>query len=111
VGQTPQRDPGRIFVSRAGANAEHAPWIVEALEEDGYTCLVQGRNFTYGDNFVAAMNEALDTCGTVLAVLSPDYAASPYCMDEWNAGYRRHRSGEGLFLPVQHLLHTALHRP
>ena len=75
---------GPIFISRAGADNVFAIWLHDMLEGQGYTIILQDTDFK-SRNFIDAMHEALKTCSAVLAVYSPDYLESDYCMAEAQA--------------------------
>ncbi len=91
-----------FFISRAGADAEAAAWIAQTLEAAGFSCTIQQRDFTLGGHFPLAMEDAFENCRATIAVLSPDYTASPYCRDEWSVAYVFHRKqGGGRLLPVR----------
>ena len=91
-----------FFVSRAGADAETAAWIVRTLEGAGFSCSIQQRDFSLGAHFPLAIEEAFDRCRAVIAVLSPSYVASAYCRDEWSVAYAFHRKENGRrLLPVR----------
>lgn len=90
----------RIFISRAGADKAQAEWIARALEAAGYVCVTQDRDFDISESFPADMREAFESCDTMLALMSPDYWQSRFCMDEWDAAYARDRAGQGRLIPV-----------
>lgn len=91
-----------FFISRAGADADAAAWIAQTLEAAGYSCLIQQRDFQLGGHFPQAMEDAFENCRAMIAVLSGDYTASPYCRDEWSVAYAFHRKeGGGRLLPVR----------
>ena len=90
----------RIFISRSGADKDTAVWAANALEGSGYACIVQDRDFRIGASFPKNMREAFEQCDTTLALMSPDYWASPFCSDEWDAAYALDRSGLGKLIPV-----------
>jgi len=91
-----------FFISRAGADNGHASWIYSTVVEAGYTALLQDVDFGIGENFVAHMHRALQTCDRLIAVLSPDYFQSQYCQDEWQVFYLRdRREGGRRLIPVR----------
>ena len=90
----------RIFISRAGADAEASTWAADVLEASGFTCVYQERDFKIGESFVRNMREAFETCDTMLAIMSPDYWASAYCLDEWDAAYSFDRGKKGKLIPI-----------
>jgi tetratricopeptide (TPR) repeat protein len=90
----------RIFISRTGADAPAAQWIASTLTQQGYDCVIQDRDFQIGASFPGAMREAFESCDTVLAVMSPNYWKSRFCLDEWDVGYALDRGGQGRLIPV-----------
>ena len=90
----------RIFISRTGKDGDAATWAAGVLESHGYECVIQDRDFRIGERFPLNMLEAFENCATTLAIMSPDYWASPFCRDEWAAAYALDRSGEGRLIPV-----------
>ncbi|MEZ5972723.1 MAG: toll/interleukin-1 receptor domain-containing protein [Hyphomonadaceae bacterium] len=91
-----------FFISRAGADADAAAWIARTLEDAGYSCIIQQRDFQLGGHFPQAMEDAFENCRAMIAVLSGEYTASPYCRDEWSVAYAFHRKESGgRLLPVR----------
>ncbi|MCI4664566.1 MAG: toll/interleukin-1 receptor domain-containing protein [Neomegalonema sp.] len=75
----------RIFISRAGADAEFASKVAVALRAVGVETVLQDENFGH-QNFMDAMDEALrDSATRVLALISKEYLASDYCRIEAKA--------------------------
>lgn len=72
-----------FFVSRAGANKAVAREVADALRAAGYAVRYQDEDIPVGTNFVEAMHELLKHCRHLIVLLSPAYAASPYCQQEW----------------------------
>ncbi len=66
----------KIFISRAGPDAEASTWAKNVLEAHGFECVVQERDFKAGESFLRNMREAFEQCDTMLAIMSPDYWAS-----------------------------------
>ena len=73
---------GTLFISRAASDAPLASQIGRALEDAGYTVILQQWDFS-NRNFVEAMHSALRSDARVIALLSPDYLESDYCSAEW----------------------------
>lgn len=73
---------GTLFISRAASDGALASMIGRALEDAGYTVVLQQWDFT-NRNFVEAMHSALRSDARVIALLSPDYLESDYCSAEW----------------------------
>jgi hypothetical protein len=76
-----------FFVSYTGSDAPWAEWIGWALEEAGFSVLIQKWDFTAGSNFVLEMQRAAAGCKRTIAVLSPQYLKSLYGASEWAAAF------------------------
>src|ERR1022692_4186851 len=73
-----------FFISHAGADLAWAEWVDAQLRAAGYTCVLDSRDCHVGDNFVLAMNDALDRCDRVVALFSEAYFdRSRYTTQEW----------------------------
>ncbi len=74
-----------FFISRAGAKADKAfaIWLAQLIRAQGKTTLLQDEDFDH-ESFMAQMHDALEGGARVLAVLTPDYFASKYCIKEMN---------------------------
>lgn len=70
------------FISRRGSAAAVAQEVAEVLKEEGYTILVQDYDIPHGDNFIAAMHDALMRSRHLIVLLTKDYAASRFTMME-----------------------------
>jgi tetratricopeptide (TPR) repeat protein len=90
-----------FFISYAVENWVQAKWIQQQLEDHGYRTILAGRDFSAGNNFVLEMDNALKTSAAMIAVMSPEYLASPYTQAEWAAVFPRDPTGaRGLIIPV-----------
>src|SRR5204863_3856686 len=90
-----------FFISYAVENWKQAQWIQQQLEAHGYRTILAGRDFKAGNNFVLEMDHALKTATAMIAVISPNYLASPYAQAEWAAVFPRDPTGtQGLIIPV-----------
>jgi tetratricopeptide (TPR) repeat protein len=90
-----------FFISYAVENWKQAQWIHQRLETHGYSTILAGRDFFPGKNFVLAMDDALKMSTRMIAVISPEYLASPYTRAEWAAVFSHDPTGEkGLLIPV-----------
>lgn len=91
-----------FFVSYTSIDRAWAEWIAWALEEAGYSTIIQAWDFRPGTNFVHSMDEALTQADRLLVVLSPDYLTSRYTRPEWYVTFAKDSLGEeGLLLPVR----------
>lgn len=94
--------PRDFFITYSGTDERCATWIAAALEAAGYTAVIQAWDFRPGDNFIAAMDQALATCRHTLGVLSPAYLASVFTRAEWTAAFRLTLLGQPRgFIPVR----------
>ena len=73
------------FISRAGAKADKAfaNWLAHLIRAQGKTTLLQDEDFEH-ESFMAQMHDALEGGARVIAILSPDYLKSEYCIKETN---------------------------
>jgi len=91
-----------FFISYRGLDQPWAEWIAYQLEEANYSVVIQAWDFQPGSSFIHAMDKATREAQRTIAVLSPDYFASPYTTVEWQAAYHKDPTGEqGFLLPVR----------
>ena len=94
----------RVFVSHAGRDRAWAEWVAWQLEHAGWDITVELDCWDWqaGDNFVAKMNTALDTCDRMLAVFSTAYfEPARWTADEWTAAFRMAKDKPGFLVPVR----------
>jgi hypothetical protein len=75
---------------------------VRILEAAGYEVIVAQRDFA-NRNFIERMHDTLSSGARVVALLSPDYLSSDYCLAEWSsaiAGDPLNRKGRLIVLRV-----------
>ena len=72
-----------FFISRAGADKAFAIWLAQLIRAQGKTTLLQDEDFDH-ESFMAQMHDALKGGARVIAILTPDYLASEYCIKEAN---------------------------
>jgi hypothetical protein len=72
-----------FFISRAGADKAFAIWLAHLIRAQGKTTLLQDDDFGH-ESFMAQMHDGLKGGARVIAVLTPDYLASDYCIKEAN---------------------------
>jgi hypothetical protein len=72
-----------FFISRAGADKAFAIWLAHLIRAQGKTTLLQDEDFGH-ESFMAQMHDGLKGGARVLAVLTPNYLASDYCIKEAN---------------------------
>src|SRR3989440_4969588 len=91
-----------FFISYKGLDQPWAEWIAYQLEEANYSVVIQAWDFQPGSSFIHAMDRATREARSTIAVLSPDYFASPYTTVEWQAAYHKDPTGQqGFLLPVR----------
>jgi tetratricopeptide (TPR) repeat protein len=91
-----------FFISYRGLDQPWAEWIAYQLEEANYSVVIQAWDFQPGSSFIHAMDKATREARSTIAVLSPDYFASPYTTVEWQAAYHKDPTGQqGFLLPVR----------
>jgi hypothetical protein len=86
-----------FFVSYTGDDEAWATWAALQLEDAGYRVVVQAWDFGPG-NFVANMEEAVQSTDWLLPVLSEAYLKSRYGRLEWSAYLR---ADESRLIPLQ----------
>jgi hypothetical protein len=95
-------DQHDFFITYNGNDEQWAAWIAATLEASGYTTVIQKWDFRPGDNFMAAMDNALTGCRHTLGVLSPNYLTSVFARAEWTAAYQQTLLGKPRgFVPVR----------
>jgi len=91
-----------FFISYNKADREWAVWIAWALEEAGYSTIIQAWDFGPGSNFVLEMDRAAKEAERMIAVLSPDYLAALFTQPEWAAAFAQDPTGEKrMLVPVR----------
>ena len=78
-------DAKDFFISYTQADRSFAEWIAWTLEEAGRSTVFQAWDFRVGENFVLKMNEALEKCRQVIAVISPHYLEKMFTQLEYAA--------------------------
>ena len=72
-----------FFISRAGTDKAFAIWLARLIRAQGKTTILQDEDFQH-ESFMAQMHDALKGGARVIAILSPEYLASEYCIKEMN---------------------------
>ena len=73
-----------FFISRAGADKRWAELIASVVRDAGHEAIYQDEHFSEGTSFIHNMMLAAQADCTI-AVLSPAYFESEYCLAELNA--------------------------
>jgi hypothetical protein len=91
-------------VSHARRDRAWAEWVAWQLEHAGWDITVELDCWDWhaGDNFVAKMNAALDTCDHMLALFSQAYfEPARWTAEEWTAAFRLAKDKPGFLVPVR----------
>jgi hypothetical protein len=94
----------RVFVSHAGRDRAWAEWLAWQLEHDSWdvTVELQCWDWQAGDNLVAKMTTALESCDRMLAVFSQAYfEPARWAPEEWTAAFRQAKNRPGFLISVR----------
>jgi len=92
----------KFFVSHAADDKQWAEWIAYHLINAGYAVELGAWEWTAGQDFVAAMQQALQRADHVVAIYSDAYFSHPYAQAEHRAAFTASVSGRaGSILPVR----------
>ena len=83
-----------FFVSYNTADRPWAEWIAWALEEAGYSAVIQAWDFRPGANFVLEMHKAAEQTQKTIVVLSENYLKAEFTKPEWAAAFVRDPDGQ-----------------
>ena len=67
-----------VFLSHSGKDKEFVKELYRRLTRDGVRCFFDIESIGWGDNWVRALERAIDECRYIVFVLSPDF-----CNSEW----------------------------
>lgn len=67
-----------VFLSHSSQDKEFVRELYRRLKRDGVDCFFDTESIGWGDNWVRALERALDECTDIVFVLSPDF-----CNSEW----------------------------
>jgi hypothetical protein len=67
-----------VFLSHSSKDKEFVRELYRRLTRDGVDCFFDAESIGWGDNWVRALERALDECTVIVFVLSPDF-----CNSEW----------------------------
>jgi len=68
----------RVFLSHSSKDKDFVRELYRRLTRDGVDCFFDSESIGWGDNWVRALERALDDCSDIVFVLSPDF-----CNSEW----------------------------
>jgi hypothetical protein len=66
--------PHRVFLSHSSKDKDFVRELYRRLTRDGVSCFFDIESISGGDNWVRALERALDECEFVVFILSPDFA-------------------------------------
>ncbi len=75
---------GHIFISYRSTEVDFALKLAADLKNSGVNIWLDrlDAGIKVGDDWVQSLQDALDNCGSIIAILSPDYVESKYCRRE-----------------------------
>lgn len=68
----------QVFLSHSSKDKEFVKELYRRLTRDGVKCFFDIESIGWGDNWVKALERAIDECACIVFVLSPDF-----CNSEW----------------------------
>jgi eukaryotic-like serine/threonine-protein kinase len=90
-----------FFISRAGADKRWAELVASVVRDAGHEAIYQDAHFQVGQSFIDNMTRAAESDCTI-AILSPDYFNSEYCLSELNSALAKDPLGRrGRVVPVR----------
>lgn len=87
-----------FFISCSHIDNKWAEWIVNCLEQEGFTTFWGTRDLKVGENFVLVIQEYLEKADKLIAILSPSFLSSSYCQAEVSA---MRVKGENNIIPIK----------
>jgi TolB-like protein len=80
--QDPPDALGRVFISYASQDAPAAQKVCSALETAGFACWIAPRDVRPGESYAAAIVNAINSCRTLVLMLSRGAIDSPHVLRE-----------------------------
>src|SRR5450755_3600774 len=68
----------RVFLSHSSKDKDFVRELYRRLTRDGVPCFFDAESIGWGDNWVRALERAIDECEHIVFVMSPDF-----CNSEW----------------------------
>ncbi len=97
----------QVFLNHSGKDKEFVKELYRRLTRDGVKCFFDIESIGWGDNWVMALERAIDECAYIVFVLSPDF-----CNSEWVEVERTSSNPAALKRKVRPLtLHPCRHLP
>ncbi len=98
---TATRDPNRIFISYANADAEFAGRLAADLRAQGYDIWIAPDSILPGEKWVAAIERGLRESGIFLLVLTPESADSKWVSQETQVAIMLENEGKMRIFPLR----------
>jgi len=98
---TAARDPNRIFVSYANADADFAGRLAADLRAQGYDIWIAPDSILPGEKWVAAIERGLRESGIFLLVLTPESADSKWVSQETQVAIMLENEGQMRIFPLR----------
>lgn len=95
------RDPNRIFISYANADAEFAGRLAADLRAQGYDIWIAPDSILPGEKWVAAIERGLRESGIFLLVLTPESADSKWVSQETQVAIILENEGQMRIFPLR----------
>jgi hypothetical protein len=92
-----------VFISHAGADAKRAAEVAGILTQSDIKTRFDRGELTFGDSFLAFMNQALNTSDYCLLLWSQQASATPWVELEWEAALYRSVREKRSFLVIGRL--------
>ena len=70
--------PHRVFLSHSSKDKGFVQDLYRRLTRDGVSCFYDAESIGWGENWVTALERALDECEFVVCILSPDFCTSKW---------------------------------
>ncbi|HYX97764.1 MAG TPA: toll/interleukin-1 receptor domain-containing protein, partial [Geodermatophilus sp.] len=88
-----------FFISHAGRDTAWAEWLAWQLQEAGYSVELDVWDWAPGEDFVARMQQALESADRLLAVCSQAYFTSVFGGAELRAAFAQSAAAQGRIVP------------
>src|SRR4051794_2063261 len=82
-----------VFLSHSSKDKAFVRELHRRLQRDGVDCFFDAESIGWGDNWVRALERALDECTDIVFVLSPDFCNSEWVEVERTSSLADHPSG------------------
>jgi hypothetical protein len=113
-GATPWRISGErtdFFISHAGRDTGWAKWLAWQLEETGYVVELDVWDWAPGEDFVARMQQALESADRLLAMCTEAYFTSAFGGAELRAAFAQQAVGRIVPVLVEPVILPPLYAP